>query len=585
MTEELSAEKASDTASATEAKALPDNSDTAKAEAESGTATAVAEPKSDGEAQAPKRPAEKAGKPSAEKPAKKAAEERAKKPADTAADAPAIETHESSGFGAWLHGFVQESPSWLTSMILHMIVLLVFALITYEDKPPEAMRQLVVAPGENDQVEDIEELQEEPLKDMDTSVEVSDAAITTPIETAQAELSPAEDIDSSEARVDLSEFGLDKAPRSDLLASAGGFTGTGLSGRGGDNRKRLLAAGGGSAGSEKSVAAALRWLAAHQMNDGGWSYNHCLAQGCRGQCSHPGKLAEARNAATAMGLLPFLGAGQTHQEGKYKNTVRGGLYFLVNQMKLSPQGGSLHEGGGTMYSHGLASIALCEAYGMTKDKGLYKPAQAALGFICYAQDPATGGWAYSPRGGGDTSVVGWQVMALKSGHMSYLQVPPLVIKKAFSYLDSVQANSGANYGYRTPGSGPATSAIGLLCRMHLGWRKDNPALQRGVEWISKQGPAVGRSWNMYYNYYATQVVRHWEGDEWKKWNAVMRDALVNAQSTQGHEAGSWSFPGGDHGFERGGRLYATAMATMILEVYYRHMPIYRSKSVDEEFPE
>ena len=28
---------------------------------------------------------------------------------------------------------------------------------------------------------------------------------------------------------------------------------------------------------------------------------------------------------------------------------------------------------------------------------------------------------------------------------------------------------------------------------------------------------------MYYNYYATQVMRHWEGEEWEKWNKVMRD--------------------------------------------------------------
>jgi len=276
----------------------------------------------------------------------------------------------------------------------------------------------------------------------------------------------------------------------------------------------------------------------------------------------------------------MLGAGQTHKTGKYQKEVKAGLYFLVNQMKVSPQGGSLNDSG-TMYSHGIASIVLCEAYAMTHDKGLYTPAQQAVNFICYAQDPVGGGWRYSPRQKGDTSVVGWQVMALKSGHMGYLRIPPITVKKAFSFLDSVQANGGANYGYTDPGKGPATTAIGLLCRMYLGWKHDNAALEKGVKWLSAQGPNKS---NMYYNYYTTQVMRHWEGEEWKKWNNAMRDMLTSTQATKGHEAGSWCTDASDHCVKSGGRLYCTAMATMILEVYYRHLPIYRKQSTDENFP-
>jgi hypothetical protein len=42
---------------------------------------------------------------------------------------------------------------------------------------------------------------------------------------------------------------------------------------------------------------------------------------------------------------------------------------------------------------------------------------------------------------------------------------------------------------------------------------------------------------------------------------------------------------GDHGADIGGRLYCTSMATMVLEVYYRHLPIYRNQSVEQEFPD
>ena len=185
-----------------------------------------------------------------------------------------------------------------------------------------------------------------------------------------------------------------------------------------------------------------------------------------------------------------------------------------------------------------------------------------------------------PRQRGDTSVTGWQIMALKTGHMGYLRVPPITVKKAFTFLDGVQANDGANYGYTDPGSGQATTAIGLLCRMYLGWKQDNPALRRGVKWLSEQGPSRD---NMYYNYYATQVMRHIEGEMWRKWNSMMRDRLVNSQAQKGHEKGSWYFAGG-HTASKGGRLYTTAMATMILEVYYRYLPIYRTQSTEEDRP-
>ena len=65
-------------------------------------------------------------------------------------------------------------------------------------------------------------------------------------------------------------------------------------------------------------------------------------------------------------------------------------------MRVGAQGGALNEPGGQMYAHGLASIALCEAYAMTHDKDLLAPAQAALDFICFAQDPPAAAGATSP---------------------------------------------------------------------------------------------------------------------------------------------------------------------------------------------
>jgi len=429
------------------------------------------------------------------------------------------------------------------------------------------------AESEREEVVEIEELVEE-LEVLPEEIEILPEPME-PMEVVQPESPKIDDPKGPPIAVELSEFGPEGPPRSDLHQPGP------LSGRG-RGKSELVASAGGNEASERAVALALKWLAEHQMPDGGWYFDHGLCPKCQGQCRDPGQMREARNAATGLALLAYLGAGQTHKTGVYKNQVKGGLYFLVNRMKIDEHGGSLYESGGRMYSHGICAIALCEAYAMTHDKGLYGPSQQAVNFIVYAQDPVGGGWRYSPRQKGDTSVFGWQITALKAGHMGYLRVPPVTVKKAFTFLNTVQADGGANYGYTSPGNGPATTAIGLLCRMYLGWKKDNPALVRGVQWLGERGPSKS---NMYHNYYATQVMRHWEGDPWKKWNAVMRDQLVDSQATTGHETGSWHFGRGDHGAARGGRLYCTAMATMILEVYYRHLPIYRKPSTEEDFPE
>jgi hypothetical protein len=483
-------------------------------------------------------------------------------------------------------------PSWAISGVVHFIAFIILALITVPPPSTSGVATITAPPPE--QIEEVEEfklekiemnLQDAPVTN--TSSEVI-SALTSEV-TEVTDTSVAMDVDTAPIAVELSDFGTETAPKNDLLASIGSYTGSGLSGRGEaakGNAKRF----GATEESERAVARALEWFARHQLPDGSWNFDHRLGP-CNGRCGEPGNISDCRTGATAMALLPFLGAGQTHQDGKYKELVRRGLYFLTSQIKTRNVGGvmtgDLAQGRGSMYSHGLASIVLCEAYAMTHDKGLMGPAQLSLNHIMYAQDPVGGGWRYQPRQPGDTSVVGWQLMALKSGHMAYLQVDPRTIQGAIKFLDSVQMESGSKYGYTDPGQGLATTAVGLLCRMYLGWKKDHPALERGVEFLARTGPSgpKGGGGNMYYNYYATQVLRHYEGEKWDAWNKEMRDWLVRTQESndKNHNYGSW-YMRGDHGSEAGGRLYCTSMATMILEVYYRHMPLYAKQAAEDEFP-
>ena len=350
-------------------------------------------------------------------------------------------------------------------------------------------------------------------------------------------------------------------------------TGGGYEGRTKQMRTKLAQTRGGTKASEDAVEFGLAWLAAHQRNDGGWRFDHHKGP-CKGRCRDPGTNGST-TGATGIALLAFLGAGYTHKTGKYNEVVHRGLYYLMSSGTPTANGVDFQEG--SMYGHGIASLALCEAYAMTKDKQILRWAQGALDFICFAQHPA-GGWRYNPGQPGDTTVFGWQIMAIKSGRMKGLDVPSPVITAAKRYLDSVQTERGAYYGYIKKGKLPTPTAIGLLTRMYSKWPRTDKRLARGIRYLATKGPS---DHDMYFNYYATQVLHHYEGPLWKKWNQRLRDYLVKNQAMQKHEKGSWYFK--DRHGKEGGRLYTTAMCVMILEVYYRHMPLYDVKAVQRGF--
>lgn len=385
-------------------------------------------------------------------------------------------------------------------------------------------------------------------------------------------------VDITQALVPLSGGALN----GEIFGISDADVGGALGGRGKGERTRLAMEGGGNAASEDAVSRGLRWLQAHQLPSGGWCFD--LKQGpCEGRCRDSGSEVST-TGATALALLAFLGRGETQLEGDYQDTVKRGLYYLTSQMRTGPHGGDLRgEGGGTMYSHGISTIALCEAYAMTRDKALEPFAQQAIDYIVWAQDERGGGWRYEPGAPGDTTVTGWQIMALKSGQMAYLRVPYETIELAGRFLDSVQLDNGARYGY-VPRPKEAreltTTSVGLLCRMYTGWPRNQPALQKGVQILSREGPSMlGSHANMYYNYYGTQIMHQFGGGPWQAWNDQMRDFLTRTQATEGHESGSWYLDGGQA--PKGGRLYVTAVAIMTLEVYYRHLPLYAAHAVGE----
>ncbi len=354
----------------------------------------------------------------------------------------------------------------------------------------------------------------------------------------------------------------------------------GLGWRRGPGRERTALEMGGSHASEAAVARGLRWLALHQAPEGHWSlekFNEHARESLSAEKYRddrsPGKGQMNDTAGAAFGMLPFLAAGISHKSGnnphdeQYVKTVARGLDYLLSRQQKD---GSFPGG---MYAHALGTIALCEIYGLTGDRMLRRQAQAALHYIAEAQDPMSGGWRYQPRQGGDTSVTGWQVQALKAGQMAGLKVPQVTLVGATRWLNSCETTDGGGYGYTGPGDAPAMTAVGLLCRQYLGTPRRNPDLCNGVKKLMASAPPTGR--NIYYEYYATQVFHHMSGEYWDFWNGDgkrkgMRDILISSQDRDG----SWD-PRGDGTASAGGRIMQTSLSLLTLEVYYRHVPIYQ----------
>ncbi|MCL2306223.1 MAG: terpene cyclase/mutase family protein [Planctomycetaceae bacterium] len=495
-------------------------------------------------------------------------------------------------------------PGYLVSIVVHAILMLILMHV-YLPIPFRALQEFIFQPGLAENSDGFEILGD-PSGILTSELNINDLHFSAlsqgggPVQETP-NFSPNNGINEGALPLLTQQRSESGNPSAGSFGGSGGPYGSGFGGRG-DGKGALLAMYGGSEGSEKSVVYGLEWLAAHQNPNGSWSYDFTKHPNCKGKCGNPG-LNQSQNSATALALLPFLGCGITHKQGKaeYRVVVDKGLKFLLKNSVLRPQQGRdfMDVSDGGMYHQGIVSIVICEAAAMSQDSVLKEAAQQAVDFICYAQIPSDGGWRYQPRdpNGGNTSVFGWQILALKSGQMGGAHVPNEVFFKAQRFLDSVVSiDRGAMYGYKSSrdlyldtrdqnNERPweefrrATSAIGLLSQMHMGWDVDHPSLIRGVEYMAAKGPERN---NLYYNYYATQVMHHYGGETWKQWNRELRDPLIARQSLDGHERGSWYFDGPWN--DIGGRLYTTSLAIMILEVYYRHLPLYQKQAVELEFP-
>ena len=481
-----------------------------------------------------------------------------------------LESVESETFGK---KFVT-IPSFLVSTAVHLAIFLALALIAYHVELPAQRGVSLIAefdttptpvkPTEDPATETIEIV--EPLKDR-SPLEMQADALSTDI---KMEVAADTDVLPSFVENDSQPSPVENASISAVKATLP--SGGGLEGREEASRAKLAASRGGSRASETAVENGLRWIVNHQQDDGSWRLRHIDGE-CNGECHNEGR-QESATGATGLALMSLLGAGYTQRDGRYKEEVQKGLNYLTKAMRVSAHGGSLAHGNKGMYSHAIATIALSEAYMMTRDTSLIQPITLARQYIETAQHKK-GGWRYVPGSIGDMTVTGWQVMALRSCERAGFPTGELTWDRAKAFVGSM-GNSDGRFGYQSPETQtPTTTAVGLLSKMYLGATLEDDQVALGAHFLIDEKPSRT---NMYFNYYATLVLHHRSDEDWPKWNVELRDYLINTQEKgTSHSAGSWYFAD-QHGAV-GGRLYTTAMAVMTLEVYYRYLPLYNPELV------
>jgi len=341
---------------------------------------------------------------------------------------------------------------------------------------------------------------------------------------------------------------------------------------------------GGTAESQKAVERALRWLADMQERDGRWSAVRFDAG--NGPAETDAKIADRRLAGrksdtgvSALVILALLGNGNSLSSGPYSAQVDRAVRWLISKQAAD---GSL-AGDATvfeaMYCHGMATLALAEAYAMETDVAqravLRPPLERALQFSASTQ-LEDGGWRYLARqlGGGDMSMFGWQLMAFRSAQDAGIPIPEKTRLGMIEFLKSRSRGSqGGLAGYRADEAPtPAMTAEALFSKQMLGMQRDNPMAAEATRYLLQNRPRLAEL-NLYYWYYGTLAMFQHGGTEWEQWNLAQRDLLISEQVASGPHAGSWE-PKCLYS-RYGGRLFSTAIAALCLEVYYRRLPMYQ----------
>lgn len=305
---------------------------------------------------------------------------------------------------------------------------------------------------------------------------------------------------------------------------------------------------------QRAIEGALRFLASKQLPSGAWTDKQ-----------------DHQAAITAYVMMTFMSTGNLPNEGEYGKVMARGLTFLLDCVR--PDGYvAARTGQSNMYGHGIATIALGEIYGQTRDASIRPKLNEAIKLIIKCQNKE-GGWRYNPRvGDADISVTVLQAVALRVAQNSGIEVPEHTITRAIDYVKSCRHSSGGfTYQPRSAGAGFARTAAAVYSLQVLG-QYDDPVVASGAKYLQANRER-DKQWFTYGHFYAAPAFYMIGGDAWKSWYADMSKMILTSSTRKSQGELTWWEP--IEGSRGVGPVYATAVYTSILAMPYHYLPIYQ----------
>ena len=327
-----------------------------------------------------------------------------------------------------------------------------------------------------------------------------------------------------------------------------------------DDRLQRLAENGGTKQCEDAVLKGLRWLKTNQQADGSWD-------------------GQSKVAMTGLALLAYFGHCETPASQEFGESCMKAIVYLVNiGVKNDGRMADNYTANHWSYEHAIATYALGEATTFCREikqevPNLSEVTEKAGQFIINNQNK-NGGWAYAyayENPHVDVSIVGWQVQALKACSHTPIKYKGMnsCINKALDYIGACQNRDGA-FGYTGPPPVggkvhcPLTG-VGMLC--HQMWGKGNGSdIRKAAKYpLETTTFDFKKGANLYAHYYESQAMMQRGGEEWRKYNALIRDQLLANQE----QDGSWKVPPGSPHITN--TVFSTCLCSLMLEVYYRFL--------------
>ena len=489
--------------------------------------------------------------------------------------------HAHVDFHDELRSALRTSPWYVISIAFHVVLILILFNMTWSQSVTKKKRIIQAAP----QPEQVEVLQPPPdppeLKPEDIEQEIEDPVVS------EEDVEQFQEEHDDRAPVDAA---FESRDWNDLIGTGGGSGGP----KGGPIGNRGGKKGG--TADQKAVAAGLQWLANHQAPNGSWDCDGFADRCQTNVCDGPGNSLNDVGV-TGLALLSFLGAGNTPGSGTYKDVVKDGLTWLRSQQDAEDGCFGGRTGRHFLYNHALASLAMVEGYHLSQQPILKGPAQNGLHFISRARNPYKA-WRYDypPSGDNDVSITGWMLFALFAGKDAGLAVDDGALRDGMAYIEEMTDPGTGRTGYRERGSYPARegddslrwpnelsesmTAVAALCRVfnHEDPKKsqrlqqaEDLLIHRLPKWDENAGTI-----DFYYWYYGSYAMWQIGGRSWNDWQKAMLTSVVENQRHGGDEDGSWD-PQVDPWGDDGGRVYATAINVLCLQVYYRYDKVFGAR--------